>query len=87
MIEPFEVKLEDLPSYKAGVKEGLKEGVLKTILRVMKKKYQLSKSQEQDLKPLLTLHSLKRLTSRAALLTPISLEDLLVKRTTKKDQE
>ena len=80
----FDIKLEDIPTIKKikeeGKKEGLKEGAIKTILRLMKKKYQLSKQQEQHVKQLLEQHSLKKLNSIADLLiTPISLNDLLDK--------
>ncbi len=76
VIQTFEVKIEDLPSYQ----EGLKEGAIKTILRLMKKKYQLSKTQEQHVKQLLQQHSLEKLNSITDLLiTPITLEELLEK--------
>ena len=76
VIQTFEVKIEDLPSYQ----EGKKEGAIKTILRQMKKKYQLSKQQEQLVKKLLEQHSLEKLNSIADLLiTPITLKDLLEK--------
>ena len=84
VIKTFEVKLEDLPSYQEGLKEGekkgLKEGAIKTIIRQMKKKYQLNKTREQEIRKLLEQHSLKKLESIADLLiTPITLEELLEK--------
>ena len=92
VIKTFEVKLEDLPSYQEGRKEGLKEGIIKgekkglkegaikTIVRLMKKKYQLDKKQEQEVRRLLEKHSIKKLESIADLLiTPITLEELLEK--------
>ena len=76
----FDVRLEDIPTIKKIKEEGKKEGVINSIVSLMRKKYGLSKEQEQEIKAVLKKHSVKRLNNLLELLLePISLEEFLEK--------
>ena len=74
VIKMFEIKIEDLPSFK----EGEKKGIITFLMSLIKKKYSINKTQEKELKQLLnTLPKKSLLKLQDVILETTSYEDLI----------